>query len=102
MQFMLLGYDGDDGGDALDRRLAVREQHLALGDRLAAEGTLLFAAAILDANATMIGSMLILEFPSRTELDAWLDVEPYVQGDVWREIEISPVRVGRPVMGVPQ
>ncbi len=99
MQFMLLGHDGEDDG-ALDRRLAVRERHLALGDRLAAEGTLLFAAAILDANDTMIGSMLILEFPSRAELDAWLEVEPYATGDVWREIEISPVRVGRSVAGV--
>lgn len=96
---MLLGHDGEDDA-ALDRRLAVRERHLALGDRLAAEGTLLFAAAILDANDTMIGSMLILEFPSRAELDAWLEVEPYVTGDVWREIEISPVRVGRSVTGV--
>jgi uncharacterized protein YciI len=98
MQFMVLGYDGKDD-DALDRRLAVREQHLAVGDRLAAEGTLLFAAAILDANATMIGSMLVLEFPSRVELKAWLDIEPYVTGDVWRELEISPVRVGRSVIG---
>jgi uncharacterized protein YciI len=99
VQFMLLGHDGKDG-DALDRRLAVRERHLALGDRLAAEGTLLFAAAILDAKDTMIGSMLILEFPSRAELDAWLEVEPYITGDVWREIEISPVKVGRSVTGV--
>jgi uncharacterized protein len=101
MQFMVLGYDGKDD-DALDRRLAVREQHLAVGDRLAADGTLLFAAAILDANETMIGSMLILDFPSRVELDAWLDVEPYVTGDVWRHIEISPVRVGRSVIGAPR
>lgn len=48
----------------------------------------------------MIGSMLILEFPSHAELDAWLGVEPYVIGDVWREIEISPVKVGRSVTGV--
>ncbi len=101
MQFMLLGYDGKDG-DALGRRLAVREQHLALGDRLAAEGTLLVAAAILDDDGKMIGSMLILEFPSRTELDAWLETEPYVTGDVWREIEISPVRVGRPTIVAPR
>ncbi|MGH3573857.1 MAG: YciI family protein [Pseudonocardiaceae bacterium] len=98
MQFMVLGYDGKDD-DALARRLAVREQHLAVGDRLAADGTLLFAAAILDANATMIGSMLVLDFPSRVELDAWLAAEPYVTGDVWREVEISPVRVGRSVIG---
>jgi uncharacterized protein len=50
----------------------------------------------------MIGSMLVLDFPSRTELDAWLDVEPYVTGDVWRQLEISPVRVGRSLIGVPQ
>lgn len=101
MQFMLLGYDSKDD-DALGRRLAVREQHLALGDRLATEGTLLFAAAILDGDDKMIGSMLILEFPSRAELDAWLEIEPYVTGDVWREIEISPVRVGRSAIGLPK
>ncbi len=93
MQFMLLGYDGKDG-DALGRRLAVREQHLALGDRLAAEGKLLFAAAILDTDEKMTGSMLVLEFPSRAELDAWLETEPYVTGDVWQEITILSVKVG--------
>ena len=39
MQFLVCGYDGDDAG-ALDRRLAAREEHLALGDRMAAEGTI--------------------------------------------------------------
>jgi hypothetical protein len=80
----------------------VREQHLALGERLAAEGTMLFAAAILDADDKMIGSMLILEFPSRAELDAWLEIEPYVAGEVWRKLEISPVRVGRSAIGLPR
>ncbi|MGB8960457.1 MAG: YciI family protein [Pseudonocardiaceae bacterium] len=94
MQFMLLGYDGKDG-NALGRRLAARERHLELGDQLAAEGKLHFAAAILDTEGTMIGSMLALEFPSRAEFDAWLTIEPYVTGDVWREIEISPVRIAR-------
>jgi uncharacterized protein YciI len=93
MQFILLGYDGKDDG-APGRRLAVREQHLALGDQLIAEGTLLFATAILDADEQMIGSMLVLEFPSRAELDTWLATEPYVTGDVWREIEIRPAKVG--------
>jgi uncharacterized protein len=93
MQFMLLGYDGKDD-DALSRRLAVRDHHLAAGDQLVAEGTMLFAAAILDTDGTMIGSMLVLEFPSRAELDEWLKTEPYVTGDVWREIDIHPVKVG--------
>lgn len=99
MQFVLLAYDGKDDG-ALSRRLAVREQHLALGDRLVAEGKLLFAAAILDADDKMIGSMLVLEFPSRAELDTWLEIEPYVTGDVWRKIEIQPAKVSPSFVGL--
>jgi uncharacterized protein len=92
MQFILLGYDGKDDG-ALSRRLAVREQHLALGDQLVTEGKLLFASAILDSDEKMIGSMLVLELPSRAAVDAWLATEPYVTGDVWQEIEIRLAKV---------
>lgn len=99
MQFMLLAYDGKDD-DALGRRLAVREQHIALGDRLVAEGKMLFGTAILDSDEKMIGSMLVLEFPSRVELDAWFEIEPYVTGDVWQEIEILPVKVGPSFIGL--
>jgi uncharacterized protein YciI len=99
MQFMLLAYDGKDSG-ALSRRRAARESHLALGDRLVTEGKLLFAAAILDADGKMIGSMLVLEFPSRIELDEWLEIEPYVSGDVWREIEIRPAKVSPSFSGL--
>lgn len=93
MQFMLLGYDGTDSG-ALDRRMAVRDEHIALGDTLVAEGKMLYGTAILDEDGRMIGSMLVLEYGSRSELDDWLEVEPYVTGDVWHSIEILPVRVG--------
>jgi len=99
MQFMLLAHDGKDD-EALGRRLAAREQHIALGDRLVAEGKMLFGTAILDVEEKMIGSMLVLEFPSRAELDAWLEIEPYVTGDVWREIEILPVKVGPSFIGL--
>lgn len=94
MQFLLLGYDGDDEG-ALDRRLAVREQHLARADELMDAGNLVFAAAILDDDGErMVGSTMVLDFPSRAELDAWLDSEPYVTGDVWRRVEVRPCRSG--------
>ena len=99
MQFMLLAYDGTDA-DALARRLAVREQHIALGDKLVAEGKALFGTAILDENGNMIGSMYILDYDSRAELDKWLEIEPYVTGDVWRDIQIRPVRVGPSFVGL--
>jgi uncharacterized protein YciI len=93
MQFLLTGYDGTDE-KALDRRLAVREDHIERNDKLRDAGNLLYAVAILDQAGKMIGSCLIYEFDNRAALDEWLKEEPYVTGNVWQKIEISPCRVG--------
>jgi uncharacterized protein YciI len=41
----------------------------------------------------MRGSVLLVDFPSRQGLDAWLDGDPYVTGGVWHEVEVAPFRV---------
>jgi uncharacterized protein YciI len=99
MQFLLIGHDGDDA-DALDRRLAAREAHIALGNQMADEGRMLYGGAILDDADKMIGSVLVLDFPSREDLDAWLEIEPYMLGDVWRRVEVQPFRVGPSFVGL--
>ena len=93
MQFLILGYDGQDE-KALDRRLAVRDAHIAFGDKLRDAGNLLYGTAILSDEGKMCGSMLVAEFNSRDELEAWLENEPYVTGKVWERVEISPCKVG--------
>jgi uncharacterized protein YciI len=93
MQFLIIAYDGIDA-EALNRRLAARSVHIELGDKLRDAGHLHFATAILDDSGKMIGSMLVAEYESREELDAWLNVEPYVTGKVWESIEVRPCRVG--------
>ena len=93
MQYLVIAYDGTDE-KALERRLAVREDHLALLDEMRAAGSVLFAAVILDHGGKMIGSALICEFDSRQDLDNWLEKEPYVFGKVWETIEIKPCKVG--------
>lgn len=93
MQFLVLGYDGADD-KALERRMAAREAHLALGDKMKAEGTLLYAAAILDDSDKMIGSAMICEFSSREAVDQWLKVEPYMTGGVWKRVHVNKARVG--------
>ncbi len=92
MQFVVIAYDGTDAG-ALDRRLAARPAHLENARRMKEEGTLLTGGAILDDQGAMIGSVLVVDFPSRTGLDAWLASDPYVTGDVWRKVEARPFRV---------
>ncbi|NTV89248.1 MAG: hypothetical protein HGA22_02625 [Clostridiales bacterium] len=95
MQFIVTGYDGTDER-AMERRLENRSEHLASVEKRAEAGEHLFGAAILDADGRMIGSMLVVEYPSRTELDDWLMVEPYILGNVWQKIEIKPCKVAQP------
>jgi len=61
---------------------------------MARDGNMLYAAAILDDGGRMIGSMVICNFPSRSEIDDWLKVEPYGTGKVWEKIEVKRCQVG--------
>ncbi|MDP4091540.1 MAG: YciI family protein [Bacillota bacterium] len=92
MQYIVTAYDGKDEG-ALERRMAVRSQHMELVEKMLKEGRDLCGAAILDDDGKMIGSMLVVDFPTREGLDEWLKIEPYVVGKVWEQIEIKPCKV---------
>lgn len=73
--------------------MAARPAHLEAVATLRAGGQLISAAAILNDSGQMIGSMMVVEFPDRTALEQWLIAEPYVKGDVWREVKVSPCRM---------
>ncbi len=83
--FIVIAYDGKD---ALPRRMAARDEHLqgiaAMRDR----GNMLIGLAICDENEQMVGSVIAAAFASRAELDAWLQVEPYVTRKVWEKITV--------------
>jgi uncharacterized protein len=91
-QYIITALDHTDP-DAPSRRQANRPAHLALGDYYRTQGHHLYAAAILDANEAMIGSMMVVQFKTEEELENWLDQEPYVTGNVWNKINIKPCRV---------
>jgi len=93
MQFIVTGYDGKDDG-ALDRRMAAREAHLATAKKMVENGRWLHAAAMLNDEEKMTGSLIICEFDSRQAMESeWLDSEPYVLGKVWEKIEITRAQV---------
>ena len=78
----------------LERRLAVRPRHLEGMAKLGAH--VICAGGLLDEEGKMKGSALILDFPSREELDAYLAEEPYVQEHVWERIEVDRMNVVTP------
>ncbi len=92
MQFMITAYDGTDV-EALNRRLLVREAHLANVTPLQKSGQFIAGGAILDDDGKMIGSTLYMDFESREKLDEWLSNDPYVVNDVWRDIKVDPIKL---------
>lgn len=93
MQFVIIAHDGTDA-EALQRRLAARPAHIALSDKAVKSGEQLFGAALLNDKEQMCGSVMIVEFDNREQLDEWLKIEPYITGNVWQKIEILPCKVG--------
>ncbi|MFT3965779.1 MAG: YciI family protein [Sphingobium sp.] len=83
-----------DYPDALERRMAIRSQHVALSDTMVAAGQLVFGAAIVE-EGKMYGSVLIGRFADRAEIDTWLAGEPYVTGRVWESWNISEIQMGQ-------
>ncbi|ALM54327.1 YciI family protein [Halomonas huangheensis] len=91
-QYALVAYDYTDDG-ALDRRLACREAHLEGIRELVRLGNFISGGAIVDDEGKMIGSNVHCQFDNRSELDAWLERDPYVTQKVWEHIEIRTVKL---------
>ena len=91
MQFLVMAKDGTDEG-AIERRRRTRPTHLESIEPLVDSGNVLVGGAILNDAGDMIGSMVLVDFPDRKDVDAWLAGDPYVTEGVWQEIEVTPSR----------
>jgi uncharacterized protein YciI len=91
-QFLIVARDGRDA-DALARRMAARPAHFEGIKDLVGDGNLISGGALLDDAGRMAGSFAVCEFPDRAALDAWFAREPYIQQGVWKEIEVTPIRI---------
>lgn len=90
MPFALIAHDYPD---ALERRLACRERHLARLKALAEQGKVLGGGVLLNDEGKMIGSNVHLDFGQREDLDRWLEDEPYVLEQVWEQIEVREIKL---------
>jgi uncharacterized protein YciI len=85
---IILAWDDTDA-EALERRLAARPAHFERVQPMAANGTLLFGGAILDAEeGRMIGSIAVTRHVTHEAARNWMEGDPYVTGDVWRDISL--------------
>ena len=87
-QFVIKAYDGEG---MLDKRMEVRPRHLEGMAKLGKH--VVCAGGLLDDAGKMKGSLMVMEFETREELDDYIAHEPYVVEHVWQTIEAEPLNV---------
>ena len=91
-QHIVTAYDHTTDG-ALETRMNVRPHHLDEARELKENGNYVIGGAILNDEGNMIGSVMIVQFETEEELQAWQQREPYVTQKVWETVDIKPFRV---------
>ncbi|RIB23246.1 hypothetical protein C2G38_2139841 [Gigaspora rosea] len=81
-----------DDPDAGARRLSSRPEHVSRANKSRETGLIVTGGAILSdtksEDATMVGSVLIMEADSEEEVRKYLDEDPYVINKVWAGYEV--------------
>lgn len=99
MGYAILAFDGADPS----RRAAVREAHLAVITRWAAQGRLALGVPLFDATFRPVGSLMVLNVPDETHLKEYIQDEPFAHEGVWARFDAHPFRIAplpyRPLPG---
>lgn len=88
MQFVITAYDGEG---KLAKRMEVRSRHLEGVERIREH--VICAGGMLDEEGNLKGSVLVMEFQNREELDSYLAQEIYVTEHVWEKITVERMNV---------
>lgn len=95
---MLYAIVGEDVPGSLENRLAARPAHLARLTELETAGRMVLAGPCpaIDSPdpgpAGFTGSLIVAEFASLDEAQAWADADPYVAAGVYARVSVRPFR----------
>ncbi|MBD1577073.1 MULTISPECIES: YciI family protein [Vibrio] len=87
-----------DVENSLEKRMSVREKHLARLNTLKDEGRLLVAGPMpaIDSDnpgeAGFTGSTVIAEFSSLAEAQTWANNDPYIDAGVYAHVTVKPFK----------
>ena len=87
-----------DVENSLEQRLRARPDHLQRLQQLKDEGRLLLAGPhpAIDSDdpgaAGFSGSLVVAQFPSLEEAQAWADADPYIEAGVYEQVTVKPFK----------
>lgn len=93
---MLYSIVGTDKEHSLEARIAVRSDHVARLNALKDQGRLIIAGPnpAIDSpdpgDAGFSGSIIIAEFASLADAQAWADADPYIAAGAYESVMVKP------------
>ncbi len=99
---MLYAFISQDVENSLEKRLSVREQHIARLNELKDQGRLIIAGPhpAIDSSdpgdAGFTGSLIVAEFESLNSAQAWADSDPYIDAGVYESVTVKPFKMVLP------
>jgi len=90
--------NGEDIPGSLEKRLAVRPEHLKRIQALQEAGRLILAGPYpaIDSQdpgtAGFSGSLIVAEFESLAAAQVWADADPYVSAGVYAKVTVKPFK----------
>ncbi len=95
---MLYAIIAEDVKNSLKARLDARPDHLARLQQLQDEGRLVIAGPnpAIDSNdpgeSGFSGSLIVAEFQSLDDAQAWADADPYIKAGVYQQVRVKPFK----------
>ena len=95
---MLYAFISQDVENSLEKRLSVRDQHIARLNALKDEGRLIIAGPhpAIDSpdpgDAGFTGSLIVAEFESQSAAQTWADNDPYIEAGVYENVIVKPFK----------
>ena len=95
---MLYAIISQDVENSLEKRLSVRPDHIGRLESLKEQGRLILAGPhpAIDNNdpgpAGFSGSLVVAEFSSLEEAQAWADDDPYIKAGVYDTVTVKPFK----------
>ena len=95
---MLYAIISEDVDNSLPLRLSARPAHVARLQALQVEGRLVLAGPhpAIDnddpGDQGFTGSLIVAEFPSISDAQAWTDADPYIEAGVYAKVTVKPFK----------
>jgi uncharacterized protein YciI len=93
---MLYAITGQFTLDCLDKRAAARPAHVERLHALQSEGRLILAGPMPAVDAAdpgaagFFGSLIVAEFPTLAEAEAWAEADPYNAAGIYAQLTVKP------------